>query len=155
MRRKSCGNGCSMMKPISTLCEQCAEHRRAYFRTYNATKRDYKAYYAHAAPRRRASRVKYYRGNRIACLALSAQYKRRLRKATPPWSNRFLLEEAYQLAKLRTEVTGIPWHVDHVIPLRGEDVCGLHVETNLAVVPAVVNIRKGNRRLDGAESQAG
>jgi hypothetical protein len=39
------------------------------------------------------------------------------------------------------------FHVDHVIPLRHPLVCGLHAHTNLRVVPALVNLKKGNRML--------
>ena len=67
------------------------------------------------------------------------------RQATPSWANRFFIEEAYALARLRTEVTGIKWHVDHVVPLQSDVVCGLHCEGNLRVIPASENISKHNR----------
>ncbi len=65
-----------------------------------------------------------------------------VKRATPPWANMFYIREAYHLAKVREQVLGGKWHVDHVIPLRGKLVCGLHVENNLQVIPAKVNVRK-------------
>ena len=67
--------------------------------------------------------------------------------ATPPWLNedhKFMLEEIYELRDLRTQATGVVHHVDHIVPLRGAEVCGLHVPWNLQVIPASDNIRKGN-----------
>lgn len=65
--------------------------------------------------------------------------------ATPAWRNPFFIREIYDLAKLRTKYLGVPYHVDHIVPLRHPLVCGLHVEHNLRVVPASENQRKGNR----------
>jgi len=56
-----------------------------------------------------------------------------------------VVKEAHDLRKLRNLCTGIEWHVDHVIPLKGTDVCGLHIWSNLAVIPKVENLRKGNK----------
>lgn len=59
----------------------------------------------------------------------------------------FVTEEAHHLRGLRDTITGFKWHVDHVLPLQGKNVSGLHVWNNLAVIPAKVNLSKGNKCL--------
>lgn len=69
-------------------------------------------------------------------------------KRTPPWlttEELWLVEQAYELAALRTKIFGFGWHVDHVLPLQGKFVSGLHVPENLQVIPGVENVRKANR----------
>jgi hypothetical protein len=65
--------------------------------------------------------------------------------ATPKWANEFFIKEAYSLASLRSKMTGIKWSVDHIVPLQSKLVCGLHTESNLAVIPASLNSKKSNR----------
>jgi hypothetical protein len=77
--------------------------------------------------------------------------KRKAKKlsATPAWANdewdKFVVSEMYDLAKRRTERTGIVWHVDHIVPLKSDRVCGLHCAANLQVIPGQANHVKGNR----------
>lgn len=56
----------------------------------------------------------------------------------------FVYMEAHKLRKLRNVCTNFDWHVDHIVPLKGTNVCGLHVWNNFAVIPKVENLRKGN-----------
>lgn len=80
---------------------------------------------------------------RVAYLA-----KRRAKYRTPKWvdaEETFLINEAYHLAQLRNKLFKFKWHVDHIIPLLGERVCGLHTIYNLQVIPAKINFAKNNR----------
>lgn len=73
-----------------------------------------------------------------------ALMKDRLKKAMPKWANTFFIQEIYALARLRTKLFDLIFHVDHIIPLRGKLVCGLHVENNLQILPEKENLRKSN-----------
>jgi excisionase family DNA binding protein len=76
-------------------------------------------------------------------LALAESRYRRMRM--PPWANSAAIKAIYAEAKRKTAVTGVEHHVDHIIPLVGERVSGLHVETNLQVLSKADNLRKRNR----------
>lgn len=67
---------------------------------------------------------------------------------TPKWlskEHKLHIRCLYQLAAMRTKESGLEWHVDHVVPLQGDTVNGLHVPWNLRVIPALDNMAKGNR----------
>ena len=85
--------------------------------------------------------------NRGICDALGDKRLRRVKQQTPKWANTFFIQEIYSIAKLRTKVTGIKWHVDHIVPLKNPLVCGLHCENNLRVIPATVNLSKKNKHI--------
>jgi 5-methylcytosine-specific restriction endonuclease McrA len=71
--------------------------------------------------------------------------KKRLRPATPAWADLEAIALVYQAARQATVDSGIQHEVDHIIPIRGRAVCGLHVAWNLRVVAASVNRRKSNK----------
>lgn len=83
-------------------------------------------------------------------LRASNEAKRRSSKirATPVWLTKEHLDSInnfYWLAKDLKAVTGDEYHIDHIVPLKGKNICGLHVPWNLQVLPADLNIKKGNR----------
>jgi hypothetical protein len=68
--------------------------------------------------------------------------------ATPDWLTKFdinYIKHLYIQAKELELLDGIKYHVDHIIPLQGKTVCGLHVPWNLQILEATENIKKGNR----------
>jgi hypothetical protein len=105
------------------------------------------AYQANAEDRKAKQRL-WSKINRGTANALSKNYKLKKINATPKWlseSQLLHIKCKYQLAAM-LNIHGVePWHVDHIVPIRGKDVCGLHVPWNLRVIPAKENMTKGNR----------
>ncbi len=98
--------------------------------------------------RRNAEKAAWARKNAGRVLAWSRLRQLAKIQRTPTWlttDDHWLMEQAYELAQIRTRMFGFPWHVDHVLPLRGNTVSGLHVPSNLRVIPGAENSRKGNR----------
>lgn len=90
----------------------------------------------------------YAKRNRHVINAAAARRKIVKLNRTPVWVDSelsWLIQEVYELAKLRTKLHGFSWHVDHILPLQGELVSGLHIPTNLQVIPGVDNVRKYNK----------
>jgi hypothetical protein len=63
---------------------------------------------------------------------------------TVSWANLEQIKSFYVTANGLSMLTGDWYHVDHIIPLNGKNVCGLHVENNLQILTAKENLKKGN-----------
>ncbi|MGP8437137.1 hypothetical protein ACT2FY_13160 [Paraburkholderia fungorum] len=67
----------------------------------------------------------------------------RERRATPPWVDKTKIRAIYAEAERLTRETGEQYVVDHIVPLAGKLVCGLHVDWNLQITHWLPNARKG------------
>ncbi len=97
---------------------------------------------------------RWYDDNRALRNSYSARWRRQSRIATPPWADHAAILAIYAEAIRISEETGIQHHVDHFYPLKGRTVSGLHVETNLRIIPAVENVRKNNRHPEWEDEMA-
>ena len=135
---------------------------RQHKRMFSDARRDHAAEYAANQEHRRKQALKYYykdvvksrtkmlqrQKNNLPMYAANAAKNRAAKmQRTPKWlteDDLWIIKQAYKLAALRTKMLGFSWHVDHIIPLQGKLVSGLHVPWNLQVIPAVENISKNN-----------
>lgn len=104
--------------------------------------------------KRKETHRRFYEEHAAEIALQSRRYYAHRDRATPKWANPFFMSEAYSLARLRTQVTGYKWAVDHIVPLNSKIVCGLHTHTNLQVIPFVVNAVKSNKRWPDMPAEA-
>ena len=97
----------------------------------------------------RATAIKKYESNTGKAKKVARTIARRLGKMqrTPLWLTDFdklKIQCFYSVAAMLTRENKEPWHVDHIVPLQGKTVSGLHVANNLQVLPAKLNLAKAN-----------
>jgi hypothetical protein len=91
---------------------------------------------------------KWFRENPWSRSAKEARRRASLLQATPKWVNEQHHKDimsVYRLAKKLEFLFNTKYHVDHIVPLQGENVCGLHVPWNLQILEAKLNCKKSNR----------
>lgn len=96
----------------------------------------------------RKNAKKCYENTKIVRFAYQAFARAARRNAVPKWVDDQLKQEIqkfYVEARAKTKETGTHYEVDHIVPLMGEDVCGLHVPWNLRVITRYENRSKANR----------
>jgi len=83
--------------------------------------------------------------NRDKGAVYAVQRRRGVKQATPTWADKGLMDDLYRYAKIMRVSTGIKCEVDHIVPIAGADVCGLHSHDNLTVLTKAANRSKWNR----------
>ena len=156
----------SCVECLKVEWQEAAEKRVDYFREYNKREdvRDRKNdwYLANkeqviaAAATRPPEVLRQYRNawkenNKTQVRADTKARRRKHRLATPKWlirKQKSEIRQIYQIAITMSKTTGEQYVVDHIVPLRSELVCGLHVPWNLRVIPQQENLLKSNKLID-------
>lgn len=146
---------------LSAWCKPCQKD----YRIANKEKQKvyFSNYYQDNKEKKNKQSSEYVKNNREKINAYSRDYAKTIRhkrnayamkryaqnkKCTPSWltqEQHKQIEYLYWLATDLRSVTGQEYHVDHIVPIQGENVCGLHVPWNLQVLPSDVNIGKSNK----------
>ena len=168
--KKIC-NKCGSTKPLSDFykqercldgvrpaCKVCVNKRRASH--YKVNKEHYKL--KNTAWRKNNDRTEYYatyrevnkekialyvKTNKALYTKNRAIRRARLLQRTPSWLNTghyFEIECIYKYCNALRSI-GLNYEVDHIIPLAGKMVSGLHIPMNLQVIPASENRKKANK----------
>lgn len=90
----------------------------------------------------------YKKRNRAYFNAKNSERRASILQRTLHWlssEDKHQISLFYKAAKFLESVYNVEYHVDHIIPLLGEDVCGLHVPWNLQLLTSTENLSKGNR----------
>jgi hypothetical protein len=103
-------------------------------------------YYRANTAQVRAKQAEYYQQNKTAFVAKqAARHAAKLRR-TPAWADLAAIEAVYALRDFYTAMSlGEPFEVDHIYPLQGSTVSGLHIADNLQVIHQQDNRRKSNK----------
>ena len=91
--------------------------------------------------------IAYARNNKAQTLARTRAYQTAKIHRTPKWltaADYFEMECVYKYCGALRSI-GLDYHVDHIIPLQGRTVSGLHVPNNLQVIHASDNLAKSNK----------
>ena len=95
--------------------------------------------------KKNSERVNKHRRDTGIGAASRAKYRTAKLQQTPQWANLSAIRRIYSACARVTKETGVPHEVDHIIPVQGEKVRGLHVAHNLQIIPALDIKSKGNR----------
>ena len=151
-----CGVDISHKRSDARFCS------RNHKRMASDSKRNWSSEYQRNKEVRQVQALKYYyadhqkakelqlarQKNKLPQLAAYEATRRALKmQRTPAWLTDFdkeRIQNEYKLAALQTKITGEKWHVDHIVPLQGALVSGLHVPSNLMAMRGRDNISKHN-----------
>lgn len=121
------------------------KNRRYYQENSDAVNAQKRGYYAENVEQLKISSRAWRERNPHVARHHGAKRKAQKIRATPKWANQEKIKAVYADAERISVETGVLHHVDHIVPLIHPLVCGLHVDYNLRPLPAIDNIKKGNK----------
>jgi len=146
------------------ICKDChRESLREYYHNNKSSRSDYnkswregnqekiksgsKAYYLENKETILLYTKSWREGNRDKTLSYGAKRRSSKTNSCPSWLSalhKAQIDFFYTLAKDCELISGQKYHVDHIVPLQGKEVCGLHVPWNLQLLPSDINLSKHN-----------
>lgn len=146
---KSCMNA---RRPSRAGDRKAIEYSRKYYKENRdailskASQKEYTWHKDNRESHNKKNRV-WYKNNADYNREKAAKRRASKLSATPKWltdGQKAHIKRVYKLATLMEEITGENYHVDHIIPLQGKNICGLHIPDNLQVLKADLNLSKSN-----------
>ena len=121
-------------------CKECASTRlkKRHLENKEQDLEKMRTWYGLNRDQVKEQKKKWRKGNKHKINAYGAKRRAIKLQATPSWANHAIIEGMYAIAARRGQ------HVDHIVPLINDLVCGLHVEDNLQLLEPIENLRKGN-----------
>ena len=120
---------------VNYTCTKCTKEKALLWEKENSEKT-------------RSYKNKWSNNNKSKVLANTRKYQANKKQRIPNWvsdEDMWLLEEAYELCRLRSKLTGVKYNVDHIVPLQGKTVSGFHCIENIQIIPQIDNYKKNNR----------
>ena len=129
-------------------CKECSRARKKAWAAANKVKAA--NYDKHWQQNNKDKKSRNYRNwqlnNRATVNSYNSFVRAQRIQRTPAWADKDRIQAYYDVCSFFNEVNGyIKYHVDHVIPLQGKKVSGLHVHNNLQIIPAKDNLEKSNK----------
>ena len=125
-------------------CSECQKQRSKNWADKNPEK--VKAYFQlpEMLEKRRFYGRTYYEKNKLFYIQKDADRRAKKLQAQTIWGQENVSKFYKKAKELELLNPGIKYHVDHVVPLVGKNVCGLHNQFNLQILTETENKRKGN-----------
>jgi 5-methylcytosine-specific restriction endonuclease McrA len=127
-------------------CTRCKEHKALF--QFNKDKRTKDGLFYFCRLCTNLNSKNHYKNKKIQYDVRDAKRRADKIQRTPKWIKDVFVDEIkviYNRANLIKKFTGEAWHVDHIVPLKGKKVSGLHVPWNLQLLPASENLTKSNK----------